>query len=466
MVDGRLRAAGRRAGVGRFRHIEGPRRAADAARRGSASASSPPIPSGTFNRRGRGYVETPLPGRGAGEGGRATSGPPALIRRCATFPEESATEQALPLVFAIPDHPWVDVADGAAVRIAMTVGEVGARSGTTLDLAEEVSRSTARWRANSAPRRRDHDLRAGLAPERGTACQRRVCLHRNVSAGAKGSSSCHREEAAVGSDHWGVRPATVRHRPRPDTKSPGARRSSISIPAIATPRGGLPQPFPVGGGPGEARAGPDKTIALIGGCTRAPARNFGRQSIARRRFCSYPARPNGSRPSFPRSGRFQTVPSSPSPPKTPCISALSAQAFTSSGPSLRAEHWRIVPATSTSAPSTLSFPTWPDDTELPRSSPSPREKPGQGAGQRPSPSPRGEGAHPQPRRTARRPPQTPAGRPSRPHPDRHVQRAGETAQRRAPHRQGSRDPRTRLWSRCCPAARRAGRRRARGLWLV
>ena len=32
-------------------------------------------------------------------------------------------KSALVLTFAIPDHPWVDSADGAAVRIAMTVGE-------------------------------------------------------------------------------------------------------------------------------------------------------------------------------------------------------------------------------------------------------------------------------------------------------------------------------------------------------
>ena len=30
-------------------------------------------------------------------------------------------EPPLSLRFAIPDHPWVDTADGAAVRIAMTV---------------------------------------------------------------------------------------------------------------------------------------------------------------------------------------------------------------------------------------------------------------------------------------------------------------------------------------------------------
>lgn len=39
----------------------------------------------------------------------------------------SDSKQPLSLVFAIPDHPWVDTADGAAVRIAMTVG--AAKSG-------------------------------------------------------------------------------------------------------------------------------------------------------------------------------------------------------------------------------------------------------------------------------------------------------------------------------------------------
>lgn len=36
-----------------------------------------------------------------------------------------AAKPPLSLTFAIPDHPWVDSADGAAVRIAMTVGEGG-----------------------------------------------------------------------------------------------------------------------------------------------------------------------------------------------------------------------------------------------------------------------------------------------------------------------------------------------------
>lgn len=41
------------------------------------------------------------------------------------------------VVFAIPDHPWVDSADGAAVRIAMTVAESGRKAGRLLAVIEE-----------------------------------------------------------------------------------------------------------------------------------------------------------------------------------------------------------------------------------------------------------------------------------------------------------------------------------------
>jgi hypothetical protein len=36
-------------------------------------------------------------------------------------------KESLSLIFAIPDHPWVDSVDGAQVRIAMTVASVVAR---------------------------------------------------------------------------------------------------------------------------------------------------------------------------------------------------------------------------------------------------------------------------------------------------------------------------------------------------
>ncbi|MBI4988720.1 MAG: class I SAM-dependent DNA methyltransferase [Rhodocyclales bacterium] len=43
----------------------------------------------------------------------------------------------LHLAFAVPDHPWVDSADGAAVRIAMTVGAMGAGEGRLLSVTDE-----------------------------------------------------------------------------------------------------------------------------------------------------------------------------------------------------------------------------------------------------------------------------------------------------------------------------------------
>ena len=43
----------------------------------------------------------------------------------------------LSLLFAIPDHPWVDTAEGAAVRIAMTVGAVGHHPGELLEVTSE-----------------------------------------------------------------------------------------------------------------------------------------------------------------------------------------------------------------------------------------------------------------------------------------------------------------------------------------
>lgn len=41
------------------------------------------------------------------------------------------------LAFAIPDHPWVDTSDGAAVRIAMTVGASGYNSGRLVRVTSE-----------------------------------------------------------------------------------------------------------------------------------------------------------------------------------------------------------------------------------------------------------------------------------------------------------------------------------------
>ena len=47
------------------------------------------------------------------------------------------------LVYAIPDHPWVDAGDGAAVRIAMTVAEKGRFEGRLLTVATEAKTEDA-----------------------------------------------------------------------------------------------------------------------------------------------------------------------------------------------------------------------------------------------------------------------------------------------------------------------------------
>ncbi len=47
-------------------------------------------------------------------------------------------KQPISLAFAIPDHPWVDSADGAAVRVAMTVGVPGKQQGVLRKVVKEV----------------------------------------------------------------------------------------------------------------------------------------------------------------------------------------------------------------------------------------------------------------------------------------------------------------------------------------
>lgn len=46
-------------------------------------------------------------------------------------------KKPLSLIFAVPDHPWVDASLGAAVRIAMTVGRAGRQPGRLLTITEE-----------------------------------------------------------------------------------------------------------------------------------------------------------------------------------------------------------------------------------------------------------------------------------------------------------------------------------------
>jgi len=57
-------------------------------------------------------------------------------RRCLE-PFLANDKKTVSITFAIPDHPWVDSADGAAVRIAMTVAQKGANEGVLRNVFHE-----------------------------------------------------------------------------------------------------------------------------------------------------------------------------------------------------------------------------------------------------------------------------------------------------------------------------------------
>src|SRR5208283_1274570 len=51
-----------------------------------------------------------------------TNSLPQVFNRKVVAQHLNATRNPLSIVYAVPDHPWVDSSDGAAVRISMTVG--------------------------------------------------------------------------------------------------------------------------------------------------------------------------------------------------------------------------------------------------------------------------------------------------------------------------------------------------------
>ena len=59
------------------------------------------------------------------------------FNRAITLRHLGDSKNPLSLLFAIPDHPWVDSSDGASVRIAMSVGAHGQRGGRILEVTSE-----------------------------------------------------------------------------------------------------------------------------------------------------------------------------------------------------------------------------------------------------------------------------------------------------------------------------------------
>jgi hypothetical protein len=52
--------------------------------------------------------------------------------------QQATADGGVSLVFAVPDHPWVDNANGAAVRIAMTVAAPGRNDGRICSVKNEL----------------------------------------------------------------------------------------------------------------------------------------------------------------------------------------------------------------------------------------------------------------------------------------------------------------------------------------
>ncbi|WP_081136181.1 DNA methyltransferase [Halomonas sp. BC2] len=68
-------------------------------------------------------------------------------------PHLNDAKKPLSLTFAIPDHPWVDGNNGAAVRIAMTVGRAGEAPGLLQQVTSESSEENREARGVSLSRR-------------------------------------------------------------------------------------------------------------------------------------------------------------------------------------------------------------------------------------------------------------------------------------------------------------------------
>lgn len=76
--------------------------------------------------------------------------------------EHTSGKDRLSLTFAIPDHPWVDTADGAAVRVAMTVAEKGEKPGTLLTVISEHESGDERQHRDVTLERREGPVHSNL----------------------------------------------------------------------------------------------------------------------------------------------------------------------------------------------------------------------------------------------------------------------------------------------------------------
>lgn len=96
-------------------------------------------------------------------------------------PHLNDAKKPLSLTFAIPDHPWVDGNDGAAVRIAMTVGRAGEAPGLLQQVTNENS-DEAREARTVALSRREGKVFADLTIGADVAGTKSLIGNQNLSS--------------------------------------------------------------------------------------------------------------------------------------------------------------------------------------------------------------------------------------------------------------------------------------------
>ena len=148
------------------------------------------------------------------------------FNRRVVAPHLSDRKHPLSLLFAIPDHPWVEAGEGAAVRIAMTVGAAGGRDGLLLR-SRPRPRPAMRYEGRAVTFHEargtisaDLTVGANVGDASALTANERLGQRRNATARDRASSS-HRASGNVGLGRCGrrthIRPyhEWPRHGPNP-----------------------------------------------------------------------------------------------------------------------------------------------------------------------------------------------------------------------------------------------------------
>jgi hypothetical protein len=367
---------------------------------------------------------------------------------------EQSAQPALLLAFAIPDHPWVDNAQGAAVRIAMSVGTAAAGQGRLLTVTEEHALGDGEVEVGLLPR--EGAIHADLRIGADVAAARPLRANAGLSSpGVKlhgaGFIVTRQEATALGLKQV---PGIERHiREYRNGRDLAATSRDVMVidlyglNAIEV-RDRFPGAVPVGARASKAGTRPEQPRHLPGQLValwRAP------QGLSARACWSAQVHRNH------RNREAQNLP-------VPRCKRPAGQHAHRCCPARRALAWPAFEQRSCGLGAGRGRSAWcrqrPPLQQKPLLRPLPLPQ------RRHRPNPRHDHPHPHPGRTAGRPPQSPASRAPRTHPHRHVQRVGKTAHRRSADRQGQAHAHPRPGVGAEESARRPGRRGAGRLRLA